>query len=122
MEIAAYLGQEMRIGKSAEAVPKTFSKLSGRFDPFVLQITQVHVNGVSRFSGGEQSIAHAFRLQRRVRDVRRISSPKTPILPVRPVRLPIIANALIEDGLSRIADRNAIVVLPKIRSEAQPYS
>ena len=62
MEIAANLGQEMRIGESAEAVPKVFSKLSSRFGPFVLQIAQVHIGGITCFTGGEQAVAHAFRL------------------------------------------------------------
>jgi hypothetical protein len=66
MEIAAHLGQEVRIGESAEAVPKAFSKLSGRFGPLVLQIAQVHVGAITRVAGGEQEVAHAFRLRRRV--------------------------------------------------------
>jgi hypothetical protein len=40
--ISVNLGQEMRIGKSAETVPKAFNKLSGRFLPLVLQIAEVH--------------------------------------------------------------------------------
>ena len=73
----------MRIGKAAEAFPKAFSKLSGRFVPFVLQIAQVHIGGITCFTCGEQAVVHAFRLQRRVLVARsmKYQSPKTPQAP-----------------------------------------